>query len=543
MIRAGVFIGVDRTGDLQELRDASRGAQRMHAWALAQGMVDGSHAKLITDSGCGKVRADEIYEAIETIVSGAGVDQLIVYFAGHGVNIKRNEVWLLTEAPGKTSAAVNVSGSVDLARYCGIGYIAVISDACRVAPDGIKAGSVSGIEVFPNEDGGWPAQPVDQFFACGLGKTAAEVRDPADAARDYRAIYTGAVLDALKGARREVLERAADGTACVRPARLDSFLRRDVPARMRGLGLAQRQSPEALVMAHPHWLARFEGLVVGDGDRSSSGDPPRPAPESLKDLSERLLSAVIGGDEDRLRLELFRTEHVPVPGAERLAATARRLAEPFGPERFETRCGIKVRGGYIADAFASSADVELLDERDAIRVLPADGRAADVLLRFDCGVGTVVPVFAGQIAALTLEESELVDITYEPAFNTLLGSAYANRARVLRERRGVRRRGRGRSTGMGPPQRRGGAASEHRVSRRWRRCHAGGARRLCVARPSTRGNPLARGHGPCSARMRRVRRRAAEPFARRARGAPALGCPAVLPAPHAWLAAAARAPG
>src|SRR6185369_9246736 len=111
MIRAGVFIGVDKTGNLTKLRDAASGAQRMHQWALSQGIPDATHAKLITDSGGTKVTSDMVYDAIKELIDGPGVDQLIVYFAGHGVNINRGEHWLLTDAPVKTSAAVNVSGS------------------------------------------------------------------------------------------------------------------------------------------------------------------------------------------------------------------------------------------------------------------------------------------------------------------------------------------------------------------------------------------------------------------------------------------------
>ena len=58
----------------------------MHEWALAQGMPDGTHAKLITDEGGQKVTPDMIFDAIQAIIDGPGVDQLIVYFAGHGVN-------------------------------------------------------------------------------------------------------------------------------------------------------------------------------------------------------------------------------------------------------------------------------------------------------------------------------------------------------------------------------------------------------------------------------------------------------------------------
>src|SRR3954453_3831326 len=129
MRRAGIFIGVDRTGQLQPLNDAAAGARRMYEWALQQGMADGTNARLITDQSQ-KVTPDMVYDAIKAIIDGPGVDQLILYFPGHGVNINRSEHWLLSDAPVRTSAAVNVAGSVDLARYCGIPYVVFVSDAC-----------------------------------------------------------------------------------------------------------------------------------------------------------------------------------------------------------------------------------------------------------------------------------------------------------------------------------------------------------------------------------------------------------------------------
>src|SRR5262252_762089 len=98
MIRAGVFIGVDQTGNLQRLNDAATGAKRMHEWAIQQGLADHTNARLITDLNGQKVYPDLIYDAIKEIIDGPGVDQLIVYFAGHGVNINRSEHWLLTDA-------------------------------------------------------------------------------------------------------------------------------------------------------------------------------------------------------------------------------------------------------------------------------------------------------------------------------------------------------------------------------------------------------------------------------------------------------------
>src|SRR6516164_2425206 len=106
MVRAGIFIGVDETRNLDKLHDAANGAERMHAWALSQGMVDKTQAVLITDKAGEKVTVDRVYDAISHIVSGAGVDQLIVYFAGHGISVNMSEHWLLSEAPVKRSAAI-----------------------------------------------------------------------------------------------------------------------------------------------------------------------------------------------------------------------------------------------------------------------------------------------------------------------------------------------------------------------------------------------------------------------------------------------------
>jgi len=123
----------------------------MFCWAVAQGMNPNEQAILVTDGGGAKVRAEQIQDAIEKVIAGAGVDQLIVYFAGHGINVNRSEHWLLSDAPGRANAAVNVSGSVELARYCGIQHVVMISDVCRVAPEGIQAQRVWGQDIFPQQ--------------------------------------------------------------------------------------------------------------------------------------------------------------------------------------------------------------------------------------------------------------------------------------------------------------------------------------------------------------------------------------------------------
>jgi hypothetical protein len=111
--------------------------------------------------------------------------------------------------------------TVRLARYCGIAHVVLISDACRVAPEGIQAQHVRGQDVFRNDGGGSRAQSVDQFFACELGRTAGETQDPAEAAAAFHAVYTNAMLDALDGFRAEVFDDRkdpADGARYVVPS-------------------------------------------------------------------------------------------------------------------------------------------------------------------------------------------------------------------------------------------------------------------------------------------------------------------------------------
>lgn len=445
MIRAGVFIGVDKTGNLRKLNDAAAGARRMYEWALAQGM--GSGAKLITDQGGKQVDPDDVYKAIKEIIDGPGADQLIVYFAGHGVNINRSEHWLLTEAPVRTSAAVNVTGSVELARYCGIQHVVFISDACRVAPEGIQAQYVRGQDVFPNDGSGDRAKPVDQFFACCLGRTAAELRDPAIAASNFSALYTSAMLEGLKGTRPELLEASTapgDGAHYVRPRRLQGYLENEIPRRVKALGLQNRvnQNPDAIITSDGPWLSRILDEAPprgqpGSGIEKSKGVVPPLSPAvNLSTLSRSLVMSAAAGDQASLDQHLRRAHNLPVLGAGALAETVERVATPFGPDHFETRCGVKVRGARIVDFVAQRARGDLLDG-SLLRISAIDGPAASVLLRFDDDVGTVIPVIADFVAALTFEDGELVDVAYEPSANTHRWDRYQHDADEVRALRAV----------------------------------------------------------------------------------------------------------
>jgi uncharacterized caspase-like protein len=159
--RAAVIIGVDKTGDLPKLNDAARGAHLAEKWALDQKM----EAIVLTDEK-NPVDAKSIKLTVKQLVEADNLDQLVIYFAGHGVNRQRQEYWLLSGAPDDTQEAVNVAGTMLLATTCGIPHVVLISDACRTAAEGIRAQSVTGSEIIPNREE--PEKAVDIFLACRL---------------------------------------------------------------------------------------------------------------------------------------------------------------------------------------------------------------------------------------------------------------------------------------------------------------------------------------------------------------------------------------
>ncbi|WP_067842845.1 caspase family protein [Nocardia lijiangensis] len=441
MIRAGVFIGVDRTGNLQELFDAASGAESMYRWALGQGMKDGVTAELITDGNNQRVTPDRIFDAITKIIDGPGVDQLILYYAGHGVNINRNEHWLLTDAPRNANAAVDMSSSVELARFSGIPHVVVISDACRVAPEGIQAQSVRGVDIFPNDGAAMRSNPVDQFFACLRGSTAAELRDPKDAALNYTAVYTRALLDALNGSRAALLERlgvAGDTARYLKMRTLKRYLEVEIPRRVEALRLERRvnQNPDAIITSEDAWLSRIEDIPALSRRDWGSAIGRGPATPTFRETVVDLTHAALENSAADWADTVERSVRSPAVDT-RFAATLDAVAPQFGPDHLETECGIKIRGARIRDVVAPRTHLHLGAEGDLVRVEGGWRGGNSVLVQFEDGCGTVVPAIAGFIAALTIENGELVDIGYEPSANSWRWEFYQDRIAELRSLRAV----------------------------------------------------------------------------------------------------------
>jgi hypothetical protein len=473
MQRAVISIGIRKTGGLPELQAAHTSAQAFAEWAKKDQKIPASRVKLITDAK-GRIGRERIYDEVEKITALGYVEQLIVYFSGHGINSGLYEQWLLSRAPEEPGAAINVRGSEMLARFCGIGHVVFISDACRTAAASIQAQSVTGGEIFPNSSAKGVENPVDQYYATLVGNPAYEVKTVEDAVGRYRAAYSTVLLEALRGKVPAVVD-GSSGRRLVRPRRLRDHLKDAVPLYMHSLQLdgGEMQQPAARIESdETAWLADLGEVPTAPlapeggapaaravaAKRARVARPPslagtgmagsaRDVGDAVADLAALPPPAVLGAARRvpdlaqqaraQLQAELLPAAAAP-SGARRTAVTARagggrvarspdllagavtRGSTPFGPDHFETQCGIKLRGARVVSAGSREAQVGVGRLADVVQVhIDPRCRGANVLVRLEDGSSVVVPAFRDFITGLTFDaRGALDDMWCEPSANT-----------------------------------------------------------------------------------------------------------------------------
>jgi hypothetical protein len=461
--RAAVLIGVRHPGGLPPLQAVDKCLQEMKEWADDQHI---DRIEVLSDAD-GPVTAHDVKAAVRRAVDAGDIDQLIVYFSGHGVNIRYGEYWLLSDAPIDTQAAVNVEGSVVLARQCGIPHVIFISDACRTAAEGIQAQYITGSEIFPNTGPGGPEKCVDLFFASTLGKPALEIRDPDDAAKGYRAIYTDTLVEALRGRLRPPLETSADGKGFVRPRPLKSYLRDAVSKRLLNakVNLTISQVPDARITSDDNaWVAEIDeinaippppipaaapgrGVLIGFMVAGAPAVAPIAAPYIGEWMAPRRAAenavapmTACAAAEQMLQAGLAGNPSEAVPdhvhGGALLDDAIKRAAKDYGPQRFESHCGFRSFGKTVSGAWSRNMNVEVRSA-ELVRVNGAPP-AQNVLLEFADGSGVVLPAIAEFIGTLVFDdEGDLENVTYEPAENSWRWTEFANRREQLRRLRGI----------------------------------------------------------------------------------------------------------
>jgi hypothetical protein len=94
--RAAICIGVNHAESMTPLQAAVKGARDFSDWAKTQGC----DITVLVDENGARVSVIDIFDAVKIHVKADTSEQLIVYFAGHGIlSAPGVEYWLLSRAP------------------------------------------------------------------------------------------------------------------------------------------------------------------------------------------------------------------------------------------------------------------------------------------------------------------------------------------------------------------------------------------------------------------------------------------------------------
>lgn len=145
--------------------------------------------------------------------------------------------------------------------------------------------------------------------------------------------------------------------------------------------------------------------------------------------------------DSNLQMEFERARASGIPSVEDFVDSAERIAQPFGPTHHETQCGFKIRGSRFIAAHSINAKAEILsfDGRsgEVVRMHTVSPPGASVLLILEPGTGVFLPALPGFLAALTIDDGELVDLAYEPSENTPRWDEFVKRAEEIRALRAI----------------------------------------------------------------------------------------------------------
>lgn len=415
MRRAMVLIGVKQAGELTRLKAVRQGLDEMAAWGRSQG-IDGDDLKILSDDDA-PVLVHQIAAAIRELVDSFAVEQLLVYFSGHGI-YNNGERWLLSMAPDDPSQAVNVEASMTLARYCNIPHVVFISDACRDAAAGIQMLQVTGSAIFPNGTSN-EEMPVDAFFACSRGSVAFEVADAPRTDAPYTALFTSVLSAALRGEATAILDiEKAEGQELgyVRGWKLTDYLREAVPSKLTHmLAGAPRlsQLPGSRITSRNAWLSRVTGpfpAVSGAGwkMRSRGLKVVRRAPPTLQQFVACLLPLA---HTDVAEWRRLLHEHQDGAEFEQLKILISLLCQHTVLDAGAAG-RLVIRGTPLRQVADRHGALAMFPGPDSDTTLVYCGGDDRVVVVTEAGHGALVPLMPGTTVELVFKNGVLLDVRY-----------------------------------------------------------------------------------------------------------------------------------
>ena len=422
--RAAVVIGVDKVGDLPRLNAAASGARAVADWLQAEGFevkrfIDGQKPVVVGD----------IKPAIRELVSRGTLEQLVVYFAGHGFIGLSSEFWLLSGARQDGDEAISLTEAREASRNFGIPNVVFISDACRSLADSLQTRNVKGALIFPNTPPvGQVTTEVDKFLATRIGDFAWEV-PVANSVRDFQGIYTTCFLDAFRSPYQTMVQ-VVDGRPVVPNRRLRLYLAQEVPKRAQAAGIQLRQNPDAEICSdEPTYIAHVTTTA-----RTADSTP---AP-TIADVASSAVGEGLGGGTPQAGNSAVRA----LASASGYEAASNRIAQARGlPAQLGARAGFVISGQNVKSVTAKPGIGKGVSNSTGgppsalVEVDVSNARAASVALRFADGSGTVVAALDYYVGTVVVDQGRVTSVSYVPSRQSPMWSAYNSEANRLEQLR------------------------------------------------------------------------------------------------------------
>lgn len=423
--RAAVVIGVDKPLDMPPLNAAVSGARQVGDWLTSEGIS----VKLIVDDQT-PVKAEDIFDEVDKYVSLGTLQQLIVYFAGHGSYVGTGEYWLLSRALHNSNQAVSVSQFPYFAKQCGVPNVVIVSDACRSTSSSLKIQSLTGSNIFPTVNNRNVKTALDAFYATTVGAPAYEVKDVAG---KWDGIYTKCLLEAYVNPDVSMTDDVG-GIKVVPNKKLEAYLLSTVPERAQ---ISDKEEyPDASVTSSAYIGRAIEKpttkcRVIGQSDKGplvtcTASLSARPKigeiPVTVNDLAEFQLRRV--GVEVSLspnvRPSISPTSWETADDVG-FGANQNLLLSARGPNVFPTRTGINVFGTRLRSILTQSMGVQIVhqpnraSEPTVLQVTPAARRQESIVLEFESGSGTVIAGLGGYVATVVVDKERVISVSYDRA--------------------------------------------------------------------------------------------------------------------------------
>lgn len=443
--RLFVSIAVSKPGgDLDELPGAIKAAERMAAWAAAQGYA----TVLVHDRKYPEVTIDllrsEIVAALKKIdENDAGLKRLVVFFAGHGAALAvGDQYWILTNWKKRPTEAIKVSSLQRMLEYYGPRQVAVIGDACQEFSARFIDIVGSPVLDMPEPEEEQRGYELDQFFAVDAGKQAFMIKSTGE--QDDFCLFTEVLLDALEGDAAQASYELIGTDRFVTSQSLALYLDGNVAqvAGKYGVRMTPRPKPgfysDRIYLKMPPAASRpppppppairpapapaisSHSPVGGWTDRSamprSAGATPGPAAAPIARSVEKISLAVPKAATQALAAQA---------GAILQARETRRqnFTDEVGGatvrDHFETGCGICISGAAVAKVEASRGAVSGVAGQSSWFRIRLDDEAdslgwSDTLVTLANGRVYAACVVQGFIAALHVLDDTSVSLFHRP---------------------------------------------------------------------------------------------------------------------------------